>query len=306
MSEAAVIAAQPPVATGPPPSAAGERRLREIDLYAEGNSFAEPDGSGGALKGLFGADGIGFKDLLDIVNPLHHLPVVGTLYRAVTGDTLAPGSRVLGGTLFGGIGGFVVSLVNAVVENETGSDFGDKALALFRDERAPRRSLADGGRVETAAADGPAAAGAPPSPGPEPAPAGRAFPIFAGPPQASARTAGRTAAGAADPASTENPTEALIRARAAVPASRRQAIAGLPRAAASAPAKPARAAAPSDAVALAGAAPTQDATAANASAVPGPSPRGPAPDVAFLMRDALNKYEVLMKSRTGSSISSDF
>ena len=309
MSEAAVIAALTPVATGPPPSAAGERRLRGIDLYAEGNSFAEPDGSGGALEGLFGADGIGFKDLLDIVNPLHHLPVVGTLYRAVTGDALAPGSRVLGGTLFGGIGGFVVSLVNAVVENETGSDFGDKALALFRDDGAPHRNLADSGRGATAAADGPAAASAPAAPEPEPAPAGRAFPIFAGPPQASDRTAGRTAAGAAVPASTENPTEALIRARAAVPASRRQAIAGPHRTAASAPAKPARAAAPSDAVALAGPAMPQgtaDIAAASASSAPGPAPRAPAPDVAYLMRDALNKYEALMKSRAGPSISSEF
>ncbi|MPY73024.1 MAG: hypothetical protein GEU87_02080 [Alphaproteobacteria bacterium] len=302
MSEAAVIAAHTPVATGPPPSAAGERRLREIDLYAEGNSFAEPDGSGGALEGLFGADGIGFKDLLDIVNPLHHLPVVGTLYRAVTGDALAPGSRVLGGTLFGGIGGFVVSLVNAVVENETGSDFGDKALALFRDDGAPHRNLADGGRGATAAADGPFAASTPAAPEPEPAPAGRAFSIFAGPPQASARTAGRSAA-------TENPTEALIRARAAVPASRRPGIAGPSSTVAPAPAKPARGAAPNDAVAFAGPAAPQgaaDTAAASASPAPGPSPRAPAPDVAVLMRDALNKYDALMKSRTGPSISSDF
>ena len=28
-----------------------------------------------------------FHDLLDIVNPLQHLPVIGTIYRAITGDT---------------------------------------------------------------------------------------------------------------------------------------------------------------------------------------------------------------------------
>ena len=28
-----------------------------------------------------------FHNLLDIVNPLQHLPVIGTLYRAITGDT---------------------------------------------------------------------------------------------------------------------------------------------------------------------------------------------------------------------------
>lgn len=313
MSEAAVIATHTP-ATGPPPSAAGERRLRGIDLYAEGNSFAEPDGSDSALEGLFGADGIGFRDLLDIVNPLQHLPVVGTLYRAVTGDALAPGSRILGGTLFGGIGGFIVSLVNAVIENETGSDLGEKALALFQGDGAPHRNLAESGRIATAAADGPAAAEAPlplplPLP-PSPGSARRAFPIFAGPPQAPAKTAGRMAAGAPDPAATANPMEALIRARAAVPASRRPGIAVRPLAPAATPAMPARPAAPRDAVALAGAAMPQEAAAATASGAPAssttPSTGVRAPDIAFMMRDALTKYEALMKSRTGPSISGDF
>ena len=35
----------------------------------------------------FGSDGFSFLDVLDIINPLQHLPVISTLYRQVTGDT---------------------------------------------------------------------------------------------------------------------------------------------------------------------------------------------------------------------------
>ena len=38
----------------------------------------------------FGPDGFTFLDMLDIINPLQHIPVVSTLYRAITGDTIEP------------------------------------------------------------------------------------------------------------------------------------------------------------------------------------------------------------------------
>ncbi len=48
---------------------------------------------------LFGEDGFTFADLIDIVNPLQHIPVIGTIYRRITGDTLDPGARLAGGAL---------------------------------------------------------------------------------------------------------------------------------------------------------------------------------------------------------------
>ena len=51
---------------------------------------------------LFGADGFNFRDVLDLVNPLQHIPVVGNLYRHLTGDIAAPAIRIAGGALFGG------------------------------------------------------------------------------------------------------------------------------------------------------------------------------------------------------------
>jgi len=37
-----------------------------------------------------------FKDVLRALNPLQHVPVVGTIYRAVTGDTIPAPLRILG------------------------------------------------------------------------------------------------------------------------------------------------------------------------------------------------------------------
>ncbi len=81
-------------------------------------------------KDLFGQDGLTFGDLLDIVNPLQHIPVISTIYRALTDDQIEPGSRLAGGALFGGGAGFASALFNAVLENDTGKDIGEHALAF--------------------------------------------------------------------------------------------------------------------------------------------------------------------------------
>lgn len=65
---------------------------------------------------LFGEDGLGFRDLLDIVNPLHHIPVVGSLYRKLTGDVIAPAFRIAGGALFGGPLGAAFAAANVVMQ----------------------------------------------------------------------------------------------------------------------------------------------------------------------------------------------
>ncbi len=86
--------------------------------------------------GSSGGDSSVFETLLDIVNPLQHLPVVGTIYRAVTGDTLSSGARLIGDTLFGGPIGLASAAVNLAVQHETGKDVGQHLLdaALFLQE----------------------------------------------------------------------------------------------------------------------------------------------------------------------------
>lgn len=88
-------------------------------------------------KPLFGEDGFTFSDFLDIINPLQHIPIVNTVYRAVTGDKIDPGSRLAGGGLFGGPIGLVASLVSGMVEESTGKDPGEHALAALGINLAP-------------------------------------------------------------------------------------------------------------------------------------------------------------------------
>jgi hypothetical protein len=64
---------------------------------------------------------ISFGDFLANLNPLHHIPVVGWVYRQVTGESVNPAFRALGGFLLGGPIGAIVAAVGAVAE----SLFGD-------------------------------------------------------------------------------------------------------------------------------------------------------------------------------------
>ena len=83
----------------------------------------------------FGEDGFSFLDLLDIINPLQHIPVVGTLYRELTGDTLDPLPRIVGSTLFFGPVGAGVSGANVVLKQTSGQDIGEHIMAMLRDEK---------------------------------------------------------------------------------------------------------------------------------------------------------------------------
>lgn len=80
---------------------------------------------------MWGKEGFSFGALLDIVNPLHHIPVVSTIYRAITGDTIGPAPRLMGGAIFGGIIGLVSSAADSAVEAITGQDTGSHVLAML-------------------------------------------------------------------------------------------------------------------------------------------------------------------------------
>src|SRR5690606_24297855 len=75
-----------------------------------------------------------FDDLLDIVNPLHHLPVVGTLYRALSDDTISAIPKIAGDTLYGGLWGALSAVADTIFTAVTGRDFGSTMLALVTDE----------------------------------------------------------------------------------------------------------------------------------------------------------------------------
>jgi hypothetical protein len=80
----------------------------------------------------------GFGDLLDMVNPLQHIPLVSNIYRYLTGDTIQPIAQIVGDTIFGGPLGAAGALVNVVVKDATGKDIAGNLVALaFNKDDAP-------------------------------------------------------------------------------------------------------------------------------------------------------------------------
>lgn len=132
------------------------------------------DGPGDGPAAAADGGAYGFADLLDVINPLQHIPLVSTLYRAVTGDEIQAPMRIAGGALFGGPIGFVAALANVVVDDAVGADLGEMALAALTGDEAGG-TAADG--IQVAAAS-PARRAAPdPPPATAAAPAG---PVAAG------------------------------------------------------------------------------------------------------------------------------
>jgi hypothetical protein len=78
-----------------------------------------------------GADGKSFfENVLDIVNPLEHLPIVSTIYHALTGNQSGDVEKVAGDTLYGGVIGLASSVADLAFEKITGKDFGDTMLSM--------------------------------------------------------------------------------------------------------------------------------------------------------------------------------
>jgi hypothetical protein len=102
-----------------------------------------------------------FHRLLSELNPLQYVPVVGTIYRAITGDTIPETARLAGSLvvsgLTGGPIGIAINLGTTALEKLTGID----------PETIGTHLLADIGIGSHTAAAQPAAAPAPPPSGTE-------------------------------------------------------------------------------------------------------------------------------------------
>lgn len=75
--------------------------------------------------------GFGFRDILDVINPLQHLPIIGSIYRWMTGDRPGAAAKIAGDALYGGPIGVGVGLLGAVLEDKEGHDLGERALAAL-------------------------------------------------------------------------------------------------------------------------------------------------------------------------------
>lgn len=107
-----------------------------LPVSAPALSSARPVSPGGSGNPLLksgrsdtkAAEKFSFLDLLDVINPLQHIPIVNNIYREVTGDTINNAARIAGGTLYGGFIGAAVAVANVVSVNESGQDIGGNAL----------------------------------------------------------------------------------------------------------------------------------------------------------------------------------
>lgn len=77
-----------------------------------------------------GKEPYAFHDVIDIVNPLQHLPVINMLYRGITGDEIKPASQIIGGGLYGGPVGAVAGTINAIAQIQTGKDVAENVLTM--------------------------------------------------------------------------------------------------------------------------------------------------------------------------------
>jgi hypothetical protein len=123
--------------------------LARENILAAGNAYA-PVQNEASVPNITseGEDkGYSFGDVIDMINPLQHLPVIGSIYRKMTGDELKPMSEIIGGAVFGGPVGAVASTVNVVVKDRTGKGMAENAMSLFTDQdtgsyKAPPEILA--------------------------------------------------------------------------------------------------------------------------------------------------------------------
>ncbi|MDQ6992773.1 MAG: hypothetical protein Q9M31_04810 [Mariprofundus sp.] len=77
-----------------------------------------------------------FRDILDIINPLQHIPVISTIYRKITGDEMGYAAQIAGDTLYGGavgslVSSLVASIANVFVDSTTGKDIGEHMIAAI-------------------------------------------------------------------------------------------------------------------------------------------------------------------------------
>jgi hypothetical protein len=99
-----------------------QKMMGHIQVAGSGAAAVQTDDSGGEDF---------FHRLLDVVNPLQHLPVVSTIYRAMTGEHIGPLEKLAGDALYGGLWGAVSSAADLAFEAATGKSAEDTVLGWF-------------------------------------------------------------------------------------------------------------------------------------------------------------------------------
>jgi hypothetical protein len=101
-----------------------------------------PEAKANSDQSFFGKDGLTFRDVIDAVNPLNHIPIVSDLFASATEHKPSTASKLIGGTLLGGPIGFVASLATVMFENATGESPTQAAYAALTNTKTPPTQLA--------------------------------------------------------------------------------------------------------------------------------------------------------------------
>lgn len=102
-----------------------ERILRE-----HGSQAAAPAKPAAAASSSSGGGFMSFlKGLVDVINPLQHIPVISSLYRHMTGDEIGPTARFIGDALYGGPIGGAIAAADIAYQHANGKDVGETVIA---------------------------------------------------------------------------------------------------------------------------------------------------------------------------------
>ncbi len=83
-----------------------------------------------------------FGDLLDIANPLQHIPLISEVYRSLTGDSISDSAQVAGDALYGGPLGLVSGVFSNAVQTAEGTSPGQALIAAMGGETGVEQKTA--------------------------------------------------------------------------------------------------------------------------------------------------------------------
>jgi len=91
-----------------------------------------------------------FLDIVDAVNPLQHIPLISSIYRNISGDSISEVPKFVGGALYGGPLGLVAALGSYIIEAEKSKTQEPKKVsALATNDEQMKQQQINTGKDET-------------------------------------------------------------------------------------------------------------------------------------------------------------
>ena len=91
-----------------------------------------------------------FLDIVDAVNPLQHIPLISSIYRNISGDSISEVPKFVGGALYGGPLGLIAALGRYIIEAEISTtQEPKKAQALAANDEQMKQQKINTAKDET-------------------------------------------------------------------------------------------------------------------------------------------------------------